>query len=333
MPGFTTHYLFGQQTYQKLHTSDLKQIIQKHHTAFALGLQGPDIFFYDLSSLVTGQKNPGSIAHTANTGDFFMYLLESPEIFHTRRTCRGQVSPNPDETKKELEIAHAYILGFIGHYLLDTACHPYIYAISHYTSHPKGYMGHHIRLETDIDTTLLWFYQRRLPSEFRQDESIALSKEQLQVIAFLLCFTFSKAYPNLHLTRWRIIQAIRSMQKGTRLLYDPTGHKKALIRRIESIVPGYPILSPLVPSDMLVFHKDPCNSKHIPWQNPWNAEQVSIESFFDLFEKAQSEYSRILNDLADFFAEEHSKEETKKMLSLLRSSLGSRSYHSGLELS
>jgi len=44
MPGFTTHYLFGQQTYQQLHTSTLKRTIQKNHTAFCLGLQGP-IFF------------------------------------------------------------------------------------------------------------------------------------------------------------------------------------------------------------------------------------------------------------------------------------------------
>lgn len=317
MPGFTTHYLFGQQTYQQLHTSDLKRTIQKNHTAFSLGLQGPDIFFYDFFSSVCGRKHPGSIAHTTDTGTFFKYLLKSPEIFLS---------------KQEQEIAHAYILGFIGHYLLDTACHPYIYAMTHYTSHPKGYLGHHIRLETDIDTTLLWFYQRRLPSEFRQDESIALSKQQLQVISSLLCYAFSKSYPDLRLSRGRIMQAIRSMQKGTKLLYDSTGRKKLLIRRIESIVPGYPILSPLVPSDTLIFHIDPCNSRHIPWCNPWDTTQVSDESFFDLFEKAQSKYSRMLNDIADFFAKERSSAEAKKAFHLLLLSLGNRSYHSGLTL-
>lgn len=317
MPGFTTHYLFGQQTYQQLPPSDLKRTIQKNHTAFSLGLQGPDIFFYDLLSSVCGRKHPGSVAHTADTGKFFKYLLESPEIFLS---------------KKEQKVAHAYILGFIGHYLLDTVCHPYIYSMTHYNSHPKGYMGHHIRLETDIDTTLLWIYQHRHPSEFHQNESIALSNEQLQVITSLLYFAFSNAYPTLHLSRCQIRRAIRLMQKGTRLLYDPSGHKKLFLRRMESVVPGYPILSSLVPSDTLIFHKDPCNSRHVSWCNPWDAAQVSRESFFDLFEKAQTKYSRMLNDIAGFFAKEHDSSEAKEALSQLLAALGNYSYHSGLTL-
>ena len=80
MPGFTTHYLFGQQTYQHLHTSGLKQNIQKYHKVFSLGLQGPDIFFYDILSLILSDKNPGSVAHTADTHRFLRYLLESPQI-------------------------------------------------------------------------------------------------------------------------------------------------------------------------------------------------------------------------------------------------------------
>lgn len=317
MPGFTTHYLFGQQTYQNLRSSDLKRTIQKYHTVFSLGLQGPDIFFYYIPFYFSGHQNPGSIAHTTDTQEFLKQLLQSPEMFLT---------------KKEEKIAQAYVFGFIGHYLLDTTCHPYIYDMTHFNHRQKGYLGHHICLETDIDTSLLWFYQHRRPSEFHQNESIALSKEQLHVVSTILYSAFLKTYPQLMVSKKQIVQSIHSMQKETKLLYDPTGYKKTLIRRMESLFPGYPALSPLVPSDSLIFHKDPCNLKHRLWCNPWDISQKSTESFYDLFEKAEAVYSRMLNDIARFFRKERSREEKEKALQFLLNQLENKSYHSGLSL-
>ncbi len=315
MPGFTTHYLFGQQTYQLLENPDLKQSIQKQHTVYCLGLQGPDIFFYDVLSSVSARKNPGSIAHTAETGKFLRFLLEGPRIF-------------PSE--KERQTARIYALGFMGHYLLDTVCHPYIYAITHYSRHKKGYIGKHIRLETDIDTALLWRFQHRRPSEFHQNESITLSKEQRITVATLLYFAFLRAYPNLGIKRRGILHAIRAMQTGTKLLYDPTGRKKTFLRRLESIVPGYPILSPLVPNDTLIFHKDPCNLKRRLWTNPWDPGQMSRESFYELFEKAQIRYCRILKESESLFLGRLSPEEYGRAMSGVLVSLGDLCYHSGL---
>lgn len=307
MPGFTTHYLFGQQTYQNLQPSSVKQTIQKYHRVFALGLQGPDIFFYDVPSHISKRENPGSIAHTTNTGEFLFQLLTGQEIFLT---------------KQEQKIAEAYTFGFIGHYLLDSKCHPYIYAMTHYNKHKTGYFGHHIRLETDIDISLLWFFQHKHPSEFRQDKSIDITKEQLDIVSTLLYYAFQKTYPAFPVSRQDILRAIGSMQKETKLLHDPKGYKKAFLRRIESVVPGYPILSPLVANDTLVFHPDPCNTRHLSWKNPWDETLESNENFFELFETAQTEYSQILNNIARL--------DREKALSILKRKLGNRSYHSGL---
>ncbi|GFI26603.1 hypothetical protein IMSAGC012_01724 [Lachnospiraceae bacterium] len=315
MPGFTTHYLFGQQTYQSLQDSEQKRAIQKYNSVFALGLQGPDIFFYDVISAVLAKKNPGSTAHTADTRRFLRQLLDSPRIF-------------PD--KKDRRIAQVYISGFIGHYLLDTVCHPYVYAMTHYGRHPKGYIGQHIRLETDIDTTLLQMFLHRQPSEFHQNETIAVSKEQREIISALLYYSFSRTYPGLGITRHGILQAIHAMQLGTKLLYDPTGRKKIWIRRIESIVPGYPLLSPLVPNDKLIFHKDPCNLRHKSWRNPWDARLISSESFPELFEKARRKYCRMLKELERFFLTEYTPEESARQICLLLAHLGNLCYHSGL---
>lgn len=286
MPGFTTHYLLGQQTYKHLQPSLLKHSIHKYHTIFSLGQQGPDIFFYNLPTLVSKSGSPGSIAHTTETKIFLKNLLESPKLFIT---------------KKEQQIARIYALGFIGHYLLDTTCHPYIYAMTHYTMKTTGYIGQHIRLETDIDTTLLWFYLRKHPCQFPQSLSILLSKDELRIASLVLYFALSKTYPTLSITRQQILSAIRSIQKRARFLQSP-----------------------------FIFHKDPCNRKHSQWQNPWNKKEKSSESFFVLFEKTQTRYLHLMEEFQELFSHPSADQSEIASISLLLSQLGNQSYHSGL---
>ena len=205
--------------------------------------------------------------------------------------------------------------------------------MTHYNKKPKGYIGQHIRLETEIDAILLNRCLNKQPSEFHQNETIALSKEQQTTISAMLYYAFSKAYPRLGITRRRIVQAIHAMQLSAKLLYDPTGKKKAVIRRIETVVPGYPLLSPLVPADRSLSLKDPCNVRHRLWQNPWEPELESTESFFDLFERSLREYTVMLNVIARFFSRQHTAKEEAKAVSRLLGLLGNRCYHSGLSAS
>ena len=51
MPGFTTHYLFGIDACRRLTSTSMHNMIRRDHSAYALGLQGPDLFFL-LSSLL-----------------------------------------------------------------------------------------------------------------------------------------------------------------------------------------------------------------------------------------------------------------------------------------
>lgn len=283
MPGFTTHYLFGQQTYQQLRPSHLKHMIQTYPKVFAFGLQGPDFFFYDALSFLRKGPQPGSVAHSINPNDFLNALLKSPALFLT---------------KKEQHIAQTYALGFVGHYLLDTACHPYIYARSSSFQPSINNLSHHICLEIDIDTTLLWYFHHKHPSEFHSFQSIAISAEQMQTIATALQSAFSHVHTQLSLSRHNILRAMKSMQWGTRFLYDPLGYKKALLHRIEIAAIGYPLVSALIPKDMLLLHKDPCNTVHHLWQNPDYKSHTSLESFLDLFEKAKQRYLQQLYQLA-----------------------------------
>ena len=81
MPGFTTHYLFGITSYKTLNHSGFKRNLKKNHAAFSLGLQGPDIFFYDVPAYLIYRSNIiASTAHCKHTGQFLSALLESRNL-------------------------------------------------------------------------------------------------------------------------------------------------------------------------------------------------------------------------------------------------------------
>ena len=50
MPGFVTHYLFGEEIYHQLKCNFQKKNLFYNRSAYAFGLQGPDLFFYYLPS-------------------------------------------------------------------------------------------------------------------------------------------------------------------------------------------------------------------------------------------------------------------------------------------
>lgn len=315
MPGFTTHYLFGVQTLRRLNTSPLKKELSQNHTAFGLGLQGPDIFFYDLPSYVIYRTNIGSSAHTADTGKFLFFLLQSRFLF-------------PESKKRR--IAESYIAGFIGHYLLDTTCHPYVYYRSKdYPGSPAS-LGRHIYLEADIDTALLRHYKKIQPSEFYQERTIKLSATEHYVIAKILHYCYSNVYANLCVSFSTTLRATFSMPLAIRLLHDSTGQKKALVRMGERLIPGYPLVSPLIPSDFLSFSPDPLNLAHSAWKNPWNDNEVSTASFPVLFHSASRRYAGYLKRLDGIFSCKN-KAAFPVLEGRLLSDLGNKSYHSGLD--
>lgn len=318
MPGFTTHYLFGLDTYQQLNSISLKETLKQQHAAYSLGLQGPDLFFYFLPSYLVHKNNIGSVAHTEKTQKFLSALIHSRKLF---------------SNKKQQEIAKAYITGFLGHYTLDTHCHPYIYWKTNFREKNNCYYGNHMSLETDIDTELLQLYKHCLPSTFPQNATIQLTRLQLRTIATILYYVYKKTYPDLNIHYITMYISIRSIQYGTKLLRDPSGRKKSMIEALECLFLGYPLLSTLIPSDTLTIHIDPLNTLHKQWKNPWDTSQVSKDSFFDLMEDAQKSYLELLLNLNQLFVTKTNTSLEKICTNEILKKLGNNSYHSGLDAS
>ena len=72
MPGFTTHYILGMKAYNDMPQNNLKFIIAKYRWLYQLGLQGPDMFFYNLPVLRhRDHRNVGSYMHEHHVNDFY----------------------------------------------------------------------------------------------------------------------------------------------------------------------------------------------------------------------------------------------------------------------
>ena len=285
MPGFITHYLFGVDAYKLLPKNSYKKNIKVNHSAFSLGLQGPDVFFYYLPSHVIHKDNIGDLAHRKNTQAFFSYLLESRQFF--------------DDNPRKQAIADAYLIGFIGHYTLDCAAHPYVYAFTGYDAHTPPtvteYFGQHAYFETEIDNELLYAKKYLLPSEFHQNATILLTPLHRSVISKMISYAYKNTFPSIKVHSFEVHLAANFMKMGTRLLRDPSGQKKVLLRLIEKKIIKKPLISPMIGSDYYQFVPDPLNLAHKKWIHPWT-KKSSNESFINLYNRASSHYYlRIVN--------------------------------------
>jgi hypothetical protein len=314
MPGFTTHYLFGAEAYKRSSSAEIRRVIKHNPHAFALGLQGPDMFFYYLPSYLLHTTNLGALAHEKDTGAFFANLMESRRLFVYN--------------EEKLAAADAYIAGFIGHYTLDCAAHPYVYAFTSYDpgKRPKHteYFGQHAYLETEIDNEMLWEYRHMQPTRFRQDKTIQLRPLEKHVVSRMLTYAYHRTY-HVFVTPFVIRGAVRWMRTWMRMVNDPSGQKKVMARFVEKWTLDRPFISPLVASDRYRFVPDPLNESHRTWTHPWTGEK-SEEDFPELFQKAGELYDFRLNA----YFEMREKGFTRERAEAFRREYGSRSFLSGL---
>lgn len=321
MPGFTTHYLFGVNNCRRLKKEQccqtLLESIDNYKAVFQLGLQGPDIFFYHLASQLK-KVRPGSIAHKRWTGEFLTFLIKAEQLF----------------TKtEERQAAQAYAAGFIGHYVLDTQMHPYVYDRTGVGDElkKKGYADH-IALESDIDAALLMRYANCLPSAFPYYKTIAFDKKTREVVAEILFYAYDSIFEELALRKGFFSRAIRSMQIGTRLTYNPHNYKRQIVEKAEKILFGHLQIAPVIPSDFIQCTKDPLNLEHRQWKNPWDAQLIFHSSVPELIKKASVRYQEALKQLNSLYrAEAYEEDRYDKVLEQLRSFLGQQSFHSGLD--
>lgn len=311
MPGFVTHYVFGVNAYKALFDPDVQKIIQKRKNSFSLGLQGPDLFFYFMPSSLGLKPNIANIMHKKRTGEFFRSLIDAVSIFDRQR---------------DYEIAYAYIQGFMGHYLLDTHLHPYVYSRVG-TSVSKRTLGVHFGLETDIDREVLMHYKGMKPCDFSHIAVIALSEHEKNIIARLLGSAILKTY-GITITPALIKASMVSFGIESMLLMDPKQRKHRLISFIENHTVGYGLVSPLLINERR-HSADPCNESHREWVNPWEPSIRGTSSVFEMMDALKIKYARYMVRMGSALNDAHNmlQDDSPEILTLL----GNNSYSSGFD--
>lgn len=311
MAGFVTHYLFGIQTYKTLDDKNLRHILKNNKHAYCLGLEGPDFFFFHIPEAATKGQNIGTTMHRENTNRFFEEMIKYMLDVHGER---------------DYEILSAYIMGFMGHYVLDTAIHPYVYSRTGILKTKKT-LGVHYGLETDIDREFLWKFKNMKQADFSHSGVIAVSSYEKTVIATMLHTAILNTYER-DIPVKSIRNAITSFYVESALLSDSTGLKYKAINGMEKYVFGYDRMSPLLIND--VHHcEDPCNLSKKEWHNPWDENHRDNSSVFELFEKNVTKYAKLLpvmyGALQSAYRENNDK--SPEILKLL----GNNSYKTGLD--
>ncbi len=281
MAGFVTHYIFGVNAFKQLNDVQIKNIIKKYRHAYAVGLQGPDIFFYHFPTSCGLKPDVGSYMHKKNTGEFFKQLINAFSTIHE---------------EKDYEICMAYALGYMGHYLADTRLHPYVYSRVGPAATSKV-LGTHFGLETDIDRCVLQHYKGQTFSEFNHKKVINISSDEQQAIATLLHKVLLATY-DVELSILSIKAALLSFKVENLFVSDESKRKHKIIDFVEQHTVGYPVFSPLLVND-IEHMDDPCNENHNTWSNPWEENSESTDSVYEIIDTGVQEYVKCIPLMAD----------------------------------
>ena len=172
MPSNYAHRVFGDAVYSELSPS-LTEQLHPNLPLFRLGLHGPDLLFYYQPFRKTLLGKMGSGLHHFTGKEVIGCLLEATQSL-------------PEEQR---EAAMAYTLGYVCHYLLDSACHPYVERLE------KAGKANHIAIEGEFD---LWLIVEDGGTPFATDPMSHLTgliPEDFEVLASLYAALSKLPYP------------------------------------------------------------------------------------------------------------------------------------------
>ncbi len=303
MAGLFSHLIAGKSTYTMLNPEH-KRIISENKEAYYLGTQGPDLFFYYFTRVFYKSTRPlGQKLHKEKVGKFLSEL-----VYQTKHI------KNP----KQKDVAIAYLLGYMSHYVVDAYTHPYVYFNAGFSTNktfkfsPLNSMYHRI-IEDNIDKVLLnYFYHNanELQEHIAEDAFIKqkskhikhyfkIPKDDISVISTLLKTAIHNSY-DIYIDSSTINAAINQMLITLTILESsPTSRKKFII------LEDHVTFSKMDGEKLRLFQEDNCkkdyfNFEHRTWSAPWDLTIESQASFYDLLVDAINESNDIFNDVLSY---------------------------------
>ncbi len=288
MPDILTHIAYADEVLAHLEDRQLREQIEKRIELFRFGAQGPDFFFYhNFFKFKKDNVNAaGNLMHEIKTGEFLKFFFDTFLMGETEHTAYYDLI--------------SYYLGFVCHYVLDKTAHPFIYCYSGYNfskGREKGlYSAVHKRMENRIDV-YVWQEKKHMKAcKERVHQLINIKKGLPCYVINNLHKTITQIY-NIDISAKDIETSYFHMVKGLKLLYDPLGIKKILIRALE-LVKGekFDTGKPLYLFDIEESRKY-LNLKKNLWMHPLNTAITYNASFIDLYDLAVKEGTDMIAEI------------------------------------
>lgn len=297
MPDIYTHILCGRKTIENMNGYIAECINGKLNTFF-LGCMGPDIFFYNRFNINHRYKvtqKLGSIMHRQHCGE-----LISESFRYIKATAASDA----------IDERTVYMFGYLCHYALDRAAHPYIYSRSGiYNRNDKSsrrFMGAHKVMELAIDYHMARRFDNIDINSARMYEYIDIGAVVPSDIQELYIHLFNKYFKNIfNMIDGSIVNdAYLGIKKAWKMLYDPKFIKRKLLKITMLNIFFYPI-DPNA--------RDYMNYKKESWTEPCSC-QLRDQSFLELFEISIRMASGFINSALKYLNGDICFEELKGLI-------------------
>lgn len=302
MPDIITHYLFGLDTSQSIKQSPLYKILKENKNIFLIGLQGPDLMYYNTMPKKDSKAYIGFKMHTEKTGDFLMSALT-----HLKRY---------EVNSEEFNTCMSYLSGFLCHYILDSMAHPYIFYLGgRYDETPETvkYRSLHKKIELAIDTLLLeqkfGLKAHRFKIHYHILKSLSIPESVLSMYDESLFLIYSISNGGSIFKK-----SYKDARNFFMLTYDTMGAKKAfagmttsLFKHLDGKMPSFSYHNCVAPDI------DYMNDGKRVWLHPVTGNAY-IFSFNDILRNATKKSSLLLQAAYDFATSRLSSQEFKELL-------------------
>ena len=291
MPDVVIHAVFGREVRAGLDRGIAEKI---RDVPFTFALFGPDIWF--MYQPWKRREGRGRRMHTTRTGQFLMALAR-----------QVKKSSHPEEL-------FSYLAGFLCHYALDTAAHPYIVYMTEYRQKiPRGHMAfeHTLdRLEMDRagglgekhPVTKYYHPSIRLPESLRED----------------IDSVFEDVYGWRN--SWR---ALNCSWPRYRIAYYFLENPKGLFTRLARLT-GHPAMKSLAYATSPFNGTDVENTAHAEWAHSHEPSEKYTSDFSEMKASARRDALEMITAAYRYIFLSGITEEE------LAGRIGSRSYLSGL---
>ena len=275
MPATVTHACFAKDVFDILPEGIKNRIDCSRIKTFG---QGPDPFmFYNLFSLCPGKKIRlfSSYMHNNKSQDFFINLINCIK---------------DNDLQNDMDIC-SFLAGFICHYALDSTVHPYIiYKTGVFDKKKRNtykYNCIHHFMEKFIDNDLIKRRENCDPYTFRLDKYCFNNRPFSKDLNNILNITFDKTF-NIKNIDKIYFKSLKQMKTYLYLFSrDPSGIKKNMYKLIDTFTSNktfrFECISYHYPLD---DKHNYLNLDHKLWRNPCFYNNVSDESFVDLYLKS-----------------------------------------------